>query len=84
MQVRETYMQALAAAVTEYAGTPESPAGRAARMKIQNLEYAIDAFYGFVLDRKSHESGEHVIERARVAQYLRDTLEETIDHFGAP
>jgi hypothetical protein len=77
-------MQALAAAVTEYAGTPESPAGRAARMKIQNLEYAIDAFYGFVLDRESHESGEHVIERARVAQYLRDTLEETIDHFGAP
>jgi hypothetical protein len=83
-RVRQIHMAALTVAVAEYSGTPESQAGRAARMKIQNLEYAIDAFYDFVLGRGAHGSDEHVIGRARVARYLRDTLEEAIDHFGTP
>lgn len=83
-RVRKTHMRALSAAVAEYAGKPESPAGRAARIKIQHLGFAIDAFYDFVTNREDHESYEHVIGRARVAEYLLDTIEKTIDHFGTP
>lgn len=82
--VRQTLMQALEAALAEYEATTARPVGRAARLKLQDLEFAVDAFYDFVVERESHTSDEHAIGRARVAKYLRDTLEETIDHFGTP
>ena len=75
-------MRVLNSAVADYEHTNPGPASRAAKRKIQNLEFALDAFNDFVRHRGDHESHEHVIGRSKVAQYLRDTLEDTIDHFG--
>lgn len=80
--VRQTHMDALAAAVAEYAGTPERPVGRAARLKIENVEIAFDAFCAFVLERDSHTSSEHATGRAEVAMFLRDALDAAIGHFN--
>ncbi len=80
-QIRLVDMTALAAAVEDYASTLPGPAGQAARLKLEDLEYAIDAFYDYVQHREDHEDHEHVIGRAEVARYLRDTLEKTMAHF---
>ena len=83
-RIRRSHMRALTKAATDYESTMPDLISQAAEVKIQNLEYAMDAFYDYVQHREDHESHEHVIGRAQVAQYLRDTLKATIKHFGRP
>jgi hypothetical protein len=80
-QIRLVDMPALAAAVEDYASTLPGQVGQAARLQLEDLEYAVDAFYDYVDHREDHEDHQHVIGRAEVARYLRDTLEKTMAHF---
>lgn len=80
-QIRSVDMTELASAVEDYASALPSAVGQAARLQLEDLEYAVDAFYDYVRHREDHEDHEHVIGRAEVARYLRDTLEKTMAHF---
>lgn len=53
----------------------------AIRIKLQNLGYAVNAFYDYVQTRKGREDHIHVVGRAQVAQYLRDVLDDTLSYF---
>jgi hypothetical protein len=77
-------MRALVLAVDRFGAgaTLPEPAKRANRSKLQDLEYAVDAFYDYVKGRRDRADHVHVIGRAEVARYVRDAIESTIEHFG--
>lgn len=73
----------LASTVRAYQGVSKPPASRAVGDMLQNLEDRVEAFYDYAELRGDHSDDEHMMGRVRMAQFLRDAIEDMIEYFDA-